>query len=463
MLVGGIILGGVIAWWVSALKARVRHARELSELTQQTGLDEGVAAELRHQLETTRHEIDQLQTELRSLSDAKVKAETELESSRSNLAEQKKVFTENQNQLIDSFKLLSHEALQSNNHSFLETAKSSLDKILSETKGELDKRHEAMGGLITPLKDSLKRYEAQIKAMEEGRQHAYGELTQRLKSLSSSQEELQKETGNLVNALRAPQVRGRWGELTLRRVVEMAGMSQYCDYQEQVSVESETGRLRPDMVVTLPSNRVLVVDAKVSLAAYLDSEEATNETDRKECLTRHASQLRVHMQQLSAKSYWSQFDDTPEFVVMFIPGESFFSAALEHDRTLIEDGMSKNVILATPTTLIALLKAVAYGWRQEQMAENAREVGALGKQLYERLRTLSGHINDMGKGLTRANESYNKAVASLESRVFPTARKFKELGVASDGKEIVAMEPIETLPRTLTTQENSEPGLPTES
>jgi DNA recombination protein RmuC len=296
--------------------------------------------------------------------------------------------------------------------------------------------------------ESLNRYEGHVKSLEESRQKAYGSLEEQIKSLNETQRALRDKTDGLVTALRRPEVRGRWGEISLKRVAELAGMVEHCDFEEQVSMGSESGMLRPDMLVHLPAEREVVVDAKVSLDAYLDALSAEDEAGRTDHMSRHARQMRTHMRQLSQKSYWEQLPRAPEFVVMFIPGESFLAAALEHDRTLLEDGMAKRVVLATPTTLIALLHAVAYGWRQEQLTRNAQEISELGKQLYERLVTFSDHFESVRKGLERANEAFNRAVGSMEARVFPAARRLRELGVAA-GSEVAAVEPVETTPRVL--------------
>ncbi|HOW18095.1 MAG TPA: DNA recombination protein RmuC, partial [Phycisphaerae bacterium] len=432
-------------------------ASQLSEAQSQAIRAEAVTAEVRAQAQKADAELNTLRQELDAVRRARVEAETRLVEATRSFDEQKKLLEEARNKLTDAFRALSGDALKSNNQAFLELAKKSLEAILADAKGNLGKHQEAIKGLVNPLEEALKRYEQQVKALEESRQKAYGSLETQLQLLTSTQQQLQKETGNLVTALRTPQVRGRWGEVTLRRVVELAGMSDHCDYEEQVSVESDGGRMRPDMVVHLPADRDIVVDAKVSLAAYLEALSAESEEQRTACLQRHAQQLRTHMNQLAGKAYWEQFDRAPEMVVMFIPGESFFAAAVDCDKSLIEDGMSRRVVLATPTTLLALLRAVAYGWRQEQIAQNAQEISDLGRQLYERLRTLVEHFANVGKSLQKANEAYNRAVGSMETRVFAAARRFKDLGAAS-GPEIEVIEPIDATPRELRLPEGHETG-----
>lgn len=356
----------------------------------------------------------------------RVAAETRLEEIEKRLDDQRSLVEEARAQLGDTFKALSSDALRQNAQTFVDRAK------------------EAMA----PLGDALKRYEDHLREIETARQQAYGSLGEQLKSLLASEQQLQRETGNLVTALRRPQVRGRWGELTLRRAVELAGMSDHVDYEEQVTAQSEGGRLRPDMIVYLPAGRQVVVDAKVSLDAYLSALEAQDDEGRQACLTQHCQQIRAHIRALSAKSYWEQFEPTPEFVVMFVPGESFLQAACEVDHTLIEDGMKERVVLASPTTLVALLRAVAYGWRQEKIAKNAQQAGDLGRELYDRLGTFLEHLAAVGTNLKRATGAFNQAVGSMESRVLPSARRFQDLGVVG-GEELPTLEPVDTQTREL--------------
>ena len=352
-------------------------------------------------------------------------------------------------EMADQFLVLSADALARNNQAFLDLAKTSLGHAHEAARGDLELRQQAIAQLLTPVRASLEKVDCQIQELEKARAGAYATLSQQVRSLLDTQEQLRSQTGRLVTALRTPGVRGHWGEVQLRRVVEMAGMLERCDFVSQATVESEDGRLRPDLLVQLPAGKIIVVDAKTPLDAYLQAIDAGDETMRKAKLTAHARQVREHMATLGRKSYWEQFDQAPEFAVMFLPGECFFSAALESDPSLIEAGAGQNVILATPTTLIALLRAVAYGWRQEKLAQNAADISALGKDLYKRLSDMSDHWDKMGRSLERAVEAYNSGIGSLESRVMVSARRFADLKTAPLGVEIPVLEPVDKAVRSI--------------
>jgi len=439
----GLFIGGVLAWLV--LRSRTAALQARLSLVEKDLL-------------AAKENLSRLQQAQTDLVASKARAESALESERKTSAEKDEFLSRTGDILQNAFKALAADALDKNNQSFIELAKAKLENFQTQAKSDLEARQKAVADLVAPVRDSLSKVDAQIQQMEIARGEAYGDLKAQVQSLISTQTELRSETSNLVRALRTPNVRGRWGEIQLRRVVEIAGMLPYCDFAEQETITGESGRLRPDLVVKLPGGKNVVVDAKTPLQAFLEAFETTDEDARRACLAAHARQVRDHMKTLAGKNYWEQFESTPEFVVMFLPGETFFSAALEQDPGLIEHGVLQRVIPASPTTLIALLKAINYGWNQEKLARNAHEISALGKELHERLRHLASHITQVGANLDRAVESYNKAVGSLESRVLVSARKFVELGAAA-AEEIAELEPIETSARTLSLEFEDEPPL----
>jgi len=439
----GLAAGAVFAWFAAgAMRKNEPAAGPDPELRARAAALEEAAAELRRRLDKKDEELAAARAAARAEGEKRSAAEARLEEALKNVEEQKKLLGAATEKLTESFKALSLDALKSNSNSFMEMARQTMENTITQMKGDMGKRQQEISALVKPLNDTLKNYEEHLKQLEVSRQRAYTSLEEHIKSLGQTNVDLKKETDNLVKALRRPEVRGKWGEFTLKRTAELAGMVERCDFIEQETADGEEGRFRPDMIVNLPSGRRIVVDSKAPLDAYLDMLEAGDEAARDEARRKFGEHIKRHMRNLSSKEYWRRFNNTPEFVVMFLPGESFLSVALEVDRNLIEEGFESKVILATPTTLVALLKAVAYGWRQEQLADEARNISELGRDLYERINAFTGHMAGIRTGIGKAVDSYNKAVGSLEHKVLPGVRRFKELGVQTKN-EIEIQEPLD--------------------
>jgi DNA recombination protein RmuC len=442
LAIAGCIICALAAYLLGDRRARAGSAQIRTDLA----LASQRHADATRQLAAEKELAQALRQELAQSQSAQATLTAQIESARANLLEQRKLLDEAQLALRDAFASVSAEALARNNEQFLQLARERFSALSTEANGSLDQRKQQIEAMLQPLSQLLGQYQVRAGEMEKARVESYSMLREQLGTLAETQRTLNMQTSQLVTALSRPAVRGQWGEISLRRLVELAGLSDRCDFIEQLSVETEQGRLRPDMVVKLPGERDVVIDCKTSLEAFLDAAATTDDDVRRGHLQRHAQHVRSRARELGAKSYWSQFDRSPEFVVMFLPGEAFLYAAVEHDGSLIEDCLKNGVILATPTTLIALLKAIEFGWRQELAAENAEQIRQLGQELYERIGIVLGHISKLGGNLTAAVTNYNSAVASLETRVTVTARKMGELGAKSD-KELPETVQVEVVPR----------------
>ena len=438
-------VAGVCGAWLVHLKINAKVKADLAGQIERASQLEKNLTEKKAELEKERAYADRLRTDLVQFQSDKAVLDTRMEELSRKVTEQKDLLSQAEAQLTHAFRSLAADALSKNNSDFLELATQRFAALRTETIGELETRKTAIEGLVAPFSQTLSKLEEQTQQLEVSRVKQMTSLEIHLQDLAQAQINLQSETSRLVNALRKPHVRGRWGQIALRKTAELAGMSQYCDFREEVTVSNEDGTFRPDMIVDLPSGRQVIVDAKVSLSAYLEALEAETDNERQAAMRKHAQQIKQHVKNLAQKSYWQQFEKAPEFVVMFIPDDSFLAAAAEQERDLIEYALENHVVIATPTTFIALLKAMAYGWKQAQLAESTKEISELGKDLGDRIATFIDHLNMVGADLSGATQSYNSAVASLQTRVIPQARKFKELG-AEGKKEIPDLKEIEIMP-----------------
>ncbi len=436
------LAGAGVVWLLLRARAAAARVREEEQTRRLNELQTTLAAR-EQELAAQREQVSALRA---------TRAELEMQLTKEREAAQEKLqlLTNAQQQLTEAFNSLSKQALTQNSSDFLKLANETLLRYQEAAKGDLQQRQQAIEQLVKPMRESLLQFDGKVQELEKQRVGAYHGLLEQVQMLKETQLQLRDRTDNLVRALGTPHVRGRWGEIQLRRVVELAGMLNYCDFYEQTSSSTDEGRLRPDMLVRLPGGKTIVIDAKAPLAALLEALEAKDDVARAEKLRDHARQLRDHVKALSQKSYWEQFQPAPEFVILFLPGETFFNAALEQDPALIENSVEQRVIIATPTTLIALLKAVAYGWRQEALADNAQKISDLGKELYTRLGTMREHLGAVGAALQRAVEKYNQALGSFETRVLVSARRFEELEATGTAADLDALPPVEISPRQLT-------------
>ena len=445
MLVGlvlGLALGGVGGWLLSRVGEAGAGPR-VEAAAARARADEIVkrVAQLDAALETRERDLADARHRSSELAERLVRATAELDGERRSAGDRLQLLEQAEQTLREAFASVSADALRANNQSFLQLAKASLSEFQKQAVVDLDHRQRSIDSLVKPLRETLGQVDAKLQQVEKDRASSDARLREQLQTLATS-------TSNLERALQTPHVRGGWGEVQLRRVVELAGMLDHCDFSEKTTAQTDEGRLVPDMVVNLPGGRRIIIDAKVPYVAYRQAIEATGENERRARLKEHAGQVKAHMVELGSRGYWAQFQPAPEFVFMFLPGEGYFSAALQHDPGLIEFGVTQRVIPASPLTLIALLRAVAYGWQQDRITRNAEEVSALGRELYERIWRLAGHLDDLAKGLTRTVEAYNRTVGTIESRVLVTARRFKELGVSA-AEPIPEVITVEKTPRPL--------------
>ncbi len=454
----GITIGAIVGWAVAAARVRTGQEAALRERDARAAAAEARADEIRQQATSAERQIETIREKLAAADRARAAAEAHTAEVERQIVAERTLLGEARTKLAETFKALAADALAGNNQGFLQLAEQTFKALKDEADGSLDARQKAIDVLLQPLRETLVTYQRETQALEERRVRELSTVGEQLRQLAQAQLTLQNETARLVTALRTPAVRGRWGEIALRRTAELAGMSRYCDFDLQQHVTTEDGFLRPDMIVRLPAGRIVVVDSKVPADAYLEALEASSDAARDAALVRHAGQVRHIVNQLASKEYWDQFESTPEFVVLFIPSDSFLVAAAEKDPTLVEVALGKKVVIATPATFIALLRAIAYGWRQELVNENAQRISALAQELSDRMGTLVDHFGRVGGSLAKAVQSYNEAVASLETRLLPSVRRFKELG-AGGKRDVTELEQIERAVREIGQPEL--PGLET--
>ena len=460
LFLAGAAIGAFVAGMLSKRLRVAEVGRAVSDVTAGASARE---AELRAQLSAAERRTGDVVAQLRGVEQALSACDRELRSARDENVRHKteeatfvtrmEELTKAHAQLKESFQSLCGDALRSNNEQFLQLARTELERIRLAAKAELDEKENAIEGLLTPIRDGLQKYDKKLHEIEVARAESFASLTERVEMMASASDLLRGETSNLAKALRSSNVRGAWGELQLKRAVELAGMLEHCDFDTQFTTgDGGDGKLRPDMVIHLPGGKTVVVDAKTPATAVLEAVNCPDDARRKQLCSEHVIAVRKHIEALSRKAYWEQFDHTPEFVVLFLPSEAFFSVALEHDPALFEHSFEQKVIIATPTTLIALLKAVGFGWRQEAITQNAQEISTLGRELYERIRSLGEHFESVGNHLGQSVQAYNRAVGSLEKRVLPSARRFQALGTGAS-KSIPDLSALEVSPISLTAAE----------
>jgi len=441
--------GALIAYLFTKSKL---SAEQISNKILYTELEKNMAS-LKTELTEAKDNANELQLEWFKEKERNTELNTKYLEALKSIEEQKNFIAETNERLKEQFESLSSKVLQSNNQQFLDLAKTALDNHINESKNDLDKRQQAIDSIIKPLNESLSKFDGKINEIEKAREGAYSEIKVYLDTMKGTTEKLQKETNTLVSALKTSHTRGKYGEIGLKRVVEFAGMSSFCDFEEQTSVQGENGLLRPDLIVNLPGGRKVIIDSKVPLNQYMQAFETEDESIRKQHLILHAKAVREHVKNLSSKAYWSQYNDTPDYVVIYLQIESSFGSALELDRTLIEDALNNRIIIATPTTLITMLRTIAYSWQQIHVADNIYQMRDAGIELYNRVNVLIQHFATVGHNLNQASQSYNKAVGSLESRFIPQVKKLKEIGGTLMEKDISETKPIETMIRSINQSE----------